>query len=157
MKYLFLLFTISFQAQVLHHQMISAQGVSEKMPDGTIIRQTIGQQSVIGNSNNGNYVVMQGFQQFFWGKYTSSNMVENIKTVAYPNPFIETINFQFSQPITDVINVHVFDILGRLIFKQKKKSNDSILTIDLSLLPNSEYLVRLNTIGFNYYTKIIKQ
>jgi hypothetical protein len=84
-------------------------------------------------------------------------MVENIKTVAYPNPFIETINFQFSQPITDVINVHVFDILGRLIFKQKKKSNDSILTIDLSLLPNSEYLVRLNTIGFNYYTKIIKQ
>jgi hypothetical protein len=157
MKYLFLLFTISFQAQVLHHQMISAQGVLEKMPDGTIIRQTIGQQSVIGNSDNENYVVIQGFQQNLWGKYTSSNMLGDIKTVAYPNPFIETINFQFSKPITDVINVHVFDILGRLIFKQNKKLNDSILTIDLSLLPNSEYLVRLNTIGFNYYTKIIKQ
>ena len=115
------------------------------MPDGTVIRQTIGQQSLTDTSSN-NYVVMQGFQQSVWGKYISSNVIDNIKTTTYPNHlFVQTINFEFSRPIFEVINVTVFD----LIFEQKKKSNNNIVTIDLPLLPSSEYLVRLNTLNFN--------
>lgn len=159
MKYFFLLFSLSFYGQVLHHQMISSQGTSKKMPDGLIISQTIGQQSSTGNSSN-KYVVMQGFQQSVWGKYIASNKIDEIdgiKTITYPNPFTETVNFQFSKPIADIISIYVFDILGRLIFEQNKKSVNNILTIDLALLPNSEYLVRLNTPNLSYYTKIIKQ
>lgn len=160
MKYILLLFTITFQGQVLHHQMISSQGISTKMPDGLTIKQTIGQQSITGSSSNKDYVVMQGFQQSYWSKYIASNkidVIQGINTIAFPNPFTETINFQFSKPVTEEISIFIFDILGRLVYEQRKKIDNDLLTLDLTKLPTSEYLVRLNTINLNYYTKIIKQ
>ncbi|MFV5699286.1 T9SS type A sorting domain-containing protein [Flavobacterium sp. ZT3R17] len=156
MRYLLIFFTITFHGQVLHHQMLSSQGISKKMPDGLIVTQTIGQQSLIGTSSN-KFVVMQGFQQSVWGKYISSNLLDDIKTTTYPNPFIETVSFEFSKPINQLININVFDISGHLVFEQKIKPNNTILTIHLPSLPSSEYLVRLNTDNFNYYTKIIKR
>jgi hypothetical protein len=156
MRYLLIFFTITFHGQVLHHEMLSSQGISKKMQDGLIVTQTIGQQSIIGTSSN-NYVVMQGFQQSVWGKYISSNLLDDIKTTTYPNPFVQTVSFEFSKPIFDVINVNVFDISGHLIYEQKKKANNNILTIDLPLLPSGEYLVRLNANTFNFFTKIIKR
>ena len=155
MRYLLIFFTITFHGQVLHHQMLSSQGMSKKMPNGILVRQTIGQQSVAGTSSN-NYVIIQGFQQSFWGKYISSNTAEYIKVTTYPNPFIRTVNFELSKPIVGLINVNVFDLSGHLIFDEKIKPNNNILTIDLPALPSSEYLVRLNALNFNYYTKIIK-
>lgn len=155
MRYLLIFFTITFHGQVLHHQMLSSQGMSKKMPNGTFISQTFGQQSITGTSSN-NHVIMQGFQQSQWGKYISSNAVDDIKITTYPNPFISTVNFEFSKPIIGLINVNVFDLSGRLIFDQKIKPNNNILTINLPALPSSEYLVRFNAPNFNYYTKIIK-
>lgn len=160
MKYLLLLFSITFQGQVLHHQMISSQGASTKTSNGLIIRQTVGQQSLTGTSASEDYVLMQGFQQNLWGKYIASNTIDSIEaiqTTTYPNPFSEIINFQFSKPVTDIISISIFDVLGRLIYEQKKKTTNTILTIDLATLPTSEYLIRLNSTNLNYYTKIIKQ
>jgi hypothetical protein len=159
MRYLILFFSCSFYGQVLHHQMISSQGTTSKTSDGTLVRQTIGQQSVTGNSNDG-YVVMQGFQQSVWGKYIASSKkqeIDGIKTVTYPNPFVETINFQFSEPITDMVSILVFDILGRVVYQQDKIPINTILTINLEMLPSTKYLVRLNTPKLNYYTQIIKK
>jgi hypothetical protein len=160
MRYLLLLFSITFHGQVLHHQMLSSQGLSAKTTSGLLVKQTVGQQSITGSSTNKDYVVIQGFQQSYWSKYITSNkidVVQGISTIAYPNPFTETINFQFSKPITDEISISIFDILGRLIYEQKKKIDNTILTIDLARLPTSEFLVRLTTNNLNYYTKIIKQ
>lgn len=155
MKYLLILFTVTFQGQVLHHQMLSSQGQSIRMPDGLIIKQTIGQQSVTGNSI-GNTIVIQGFQQSLWSNYIASNDKIEITTLTFPNPFTETVNFQFSQSMPNQITVYVYDLIGRLVFEKKEVIKDLILTINLSKLPQSEYLVRLQTIKFNYYTKIIK-
>lgn len=160
MKYLILLFSITFHGQVLHHQMLSSQGQTTKAPNGLLVKQTVGQQSITGSSSNEKYVVIQGFQQSLWGKYIASNKidsVEDIKTITYPNPFTTSVNFQFSKPITDVISIYIFDILGRLVYEQKKKADSTILTIDLTTLSSSEYLVRLSTTNLNYYTKIIKK
>lgn len=160
MKYLLFLFTISFYGQTLHHQMLSSQGQSIKMTNGLIVKQTVGQQGITGSSTNKDHVVMQGFQQSYWSKYIASNkidVVQGINTIAFPNPFTETINFKFSKPITEEISIFIFDVLGRLVYEQKKKIDDDILTIDLAKFPTSEYLVRLNTNSFNYYTKIIKK
>ena len=154
MRYLLIFFTITFHGQVLHHQMLSSQGMSKKMR-GLVVSQTIGQHGVVGTSSN-DYVVMQGFQQSVWGKYISSNLIDDIKTTTYPNPFVQTVRFEFSKPIIEFITVNVFDLGGHLIFEEKKKSNNNILTIDLPLLPSAEYLVRLNAPNFNYYSKIIK-
>ncbi|TDE07230.1 T9SS type A sorting domain-containing protein [Flavobacterium sandaracinum] len=155
MRYLLIFFTVTFHGQVLHHQMLSSQGVSKILSDGTVISQTIGQQSLNGTSNK-DYVVMQGFQQSFWGKYIALNTVETIKTITFPNPFIQTVNFEFSKVITEDIHITVFDLGGRLVFEQTKKADDLVLTITLPFLPSSEYLVRLNTSSFTHFTKIIK-
>ncbi len=155
MKYLLLFFSVSFYGQVLHHQMISSQGVTKKIATGQIINQTIGQQSSIGTSNK-EVIVMQGFQQSLWVNYIASNEKTEFSTTTYPNPFTDLINFQFSKPIEEDVSVFVFDISGRLVLQQKKMADNSILTIDLSKLPRSEYLVKLQNNTLTYYTKIIK-
>ncbi len=155
MRYLLILFICPFYGQVLHHQMLSSQGTFTELQNGMVVMQTIGQYSITGTSSNG-YVVMQGFQQSFWNNYIASNPMESIKTSTYPNPFIETVHFEFSKVISEVVTINVFDISGRLVFEQKKKPENTILTIILPLLPTAQYLVRLSTSNFSYFTKIIK-
>jgi len=160
MKFLLLFFTITFHGQILHHQMLSSQGSSKQTQDSFIIQQTIGQQSPTGTAVGKTYTVMQGFQQSLWHTYiTPDNVdhIDNITVLTYPNPFTENINFQFSKPVTNIISIYVFDLLGRLIYEKKKNAVNSVLTIDLTQLPTSEYLIRLNTTNLNYYAKIIKQ
>lgn len=160
MKYILLFFTIAFHGQVLHHQMLSSQGQTLRTSSGIVIKQIIGQQSINGTSSDKKIVVMQGFQQSLWARYIESNKnntFDHIKTTTYPNPFTETINFQFSKQPPDLISVVVFDVSGRLVYEQRQRAINSILTIDLSRLPISAYLVRLSSTNYNYYTKIIKK
>jgi len=149
-------FSFTFYGQEVHHQMISSQGAAVILPSGLIINQTIGQQSSIGNSIRKNNIVMQGFQQNLWSKYISTNSGDSIITKTYPNPFVETINFKFSQSIIKAIKIYVYDTSGRIVFEDTKNANDTVLSVDLSNLPGSQYLVHLYTQSFNYYTQIIK-
>ena len=153
----FLFFVLSGYSQSLHHQMISAQGTSKVLSDGTYISQTIGQQSVIGNYTQEGVTFGQGFQQSAWSKYLNSNTPNTITTVVYPNPFVSTINFQFSQPIKETISISLFDISGRLVYKEDKKASDNLLTLELPNLASSNYLVRLSTPNYTYYSQILKQ
>lgn len=155
MKYLLLLFSVSFYGQVLHHQMISSQGMTKKTSNGLIISQTIGQQSAIGNSTK-EALVIQGFQQSYWSSFIASNEKTKITTLTYPNPFTDIVNFQFSEPIKEEMTILVFDVTGRLVFQQKKLVDNSIVTISLSKLPRSEYLVQLQSKTITHYNKIIK-
>ena len=143
--------------QELHHQAISSTGTSKVLSNGTYISQTIGQQSVIGNYTKDGITIGQGFQQSVWSKYINSSFNNTISTVTYPNPFISTINFQFSQPINETISVALFDIRGRLIYSEDKKAIDNILTLELPNLASSNYLARLSTKNYTYYTQILKQ
>lgn len=155
MKYILLLFTATFQGQILHHQMLSSQGDTKKLSNGIVVKQTIGQQSNIGNSHS-DYAIIQGFQQSFWSEYITLNYYSNIKTATHPNPFINTLNFEFSEPINQLIHVYIFDINGRLVFEKSQKPNDKILTFDVAIMSGHEFLVKLQSDNFIYYTKIIK-
>lgn len=160
MKYLLFFFSVTFYGQTLHHQMLSSQGSSSLTSSGLLVKQTVGQQSTVGNNVSENFRVIQGFQQSYWSAHIISNKVdvaEAITTLTYPNPFIDFINFQFSKPITDEISISIFDILGRIVYQDKKKIDNNILTIDLARFPTAQFLVRLSTNDFNYYTKINKQ
>ena len=159
MKYTLFIFLcgISFlSGQTLHHEMLSSQGNSVVLKNGMFVSQTIGQQSAIGNYNNG-ITVGQGFQQSNWAKYVSKNTLSILTTNTYPNPFISTVNFQFSQPIKETIEITLFDIRGRIIFQDKKRATDSVLTIELPQLASSNYLVRLTAPNYIYYSQILKQ
>lgn len=160
MKYLFFFFGLSlcgFGQNSLHHQMLSSQGTSKVLSNGTYVSQTIGQQSLIGNYSKNGTTYGQGFQQSVWNKYIQSTTNNPITTVVYPNPFISTINFQFSQPIKDVINVELFDIRGRLVFQKQKLTEENILTLELPNIASSNYLVRLSSTNYIYYSQILKQ
>lgn len=137
--------------------MISSQGASVQLPNGICVSQTIGQQSAIGNYKTSDYTVGQGFQQSQWIKHMATNSPNAITTITYPNPFVQTVNFQFSQPVQGDIAISVFDIRGRLVFQQDSKANGNVLTIDLSGLPSSDYLVKLTAKDYNYFTQILKQ
>jgi hypothetical protein len=136
--------------------MFSSQGTTTEIADGYTISQTIGQQSLIGNSNK-DPVVIQGFQQSAWSSYIAANEKTEITVLTYPNPFSDLINFQFLKPIEEEISIYIFDITGRLVNKQKGSLINSVLTIQLFNLPKSEYLVQLSSNSITYYTKIIKK
>ncbi len=155
--FVLLLMLTSVNAQTLHHQMLSAQGNSVVLNNGIFVSQTVGQQSVIGNSTKNGYTTGQGYQQIVWGKYINSNITTDITTTTYPNPFIQSVNFQFSKPIKETISIAIFDVRGRLIYQQEKRAIDNLLTIDLESIASSNYLVRLSSANYTYYTQILKQ
>ena len=158
LKHLFLLITSISFSQSLHHQMLSAQGTSTTLSNGVFVSQTIGQQSVIGNSTKDGVTYGQGFQQSAWSKYIKQNdALSSITTTTYPNPFVQTIHFQFSKSITDLIAVMFYDIRGRLIYQESKLAVENILTIELPQLATSNYLVKLSAPNYTYYTQILKQ
>ena len=147
----------SIYGQDLHHQMLSSQGSSQTLTNGLYVSQTIGQQSVIGNYTVDGKTYGQGFQQSLWSKYISSSVNNTITTITYPNPFISSINFQFSQPIKETISVALFDVRGQLVYSENKNAIDNILTLELPNLASSNYLVRLISNNYTYYTQILKQ
>ncbi|WP_396140638.1 T9SS type A sorting domain-containing protein [Flavobacterium sp.] len=157
LTYIFIVFIFGAQAQELHHQMLSAQGTSKELFNGIYVSQTIGQQSVIGNYTKDGKTYGQGFQQSLWNRYIGSNSNNSITTVVYPNPFVSTINFQFSQPVQGPISVNLFDVRGRLIFTTEKEATESTLTLDLPHIADSNYLVRLSTPNYTYYAQILKK
>lgn len=137
--------------------MLSAQGTSGVLSNGLYVGQTIGQQSVIGTYTVDGKTYGQGFQQSHWSKYINSSVNNTITTITYPNPFISSINFQFSQPIKETISVALFDVRGRLVYSENKNALDNILTLELHNLASGNYLVRLTSNNYTYYTQILKQ
>lgn len=142
---------------IIHHQVLSSQGTVVKLSTGVYVNQTVGQQTVIGNYSKNRQTYVQGFQQGIRKKYTNKTQIPVTTTFNYPNPFKNEINFQFSQSIEDAITVTVTDMLGRLVFKQKKRVNGNILTIELGYLPSDHFVVQLSALNFNYFAKILKQ
>lgn len=156
MKYILLLFSSMFYGQTLHHQMISSQGKSITLPNGLTVSHSIAQLSVNGSSSSA-ITVQQGFQQSLWSKYIAGNdlITESIKVMVYPNPFVSNVNFEFVKT-PPIVSLSIFDLTGRLVFREQKNTQNGLVTIDLSALPNASYLIQLSASNFNYYTKIIK-
>ena len=141
-------------SQKAHRQMISAQGGSANTQSGLVVKYTIGQQSVTG-TKTGNVIVQQGFQQSNWDKIIFNNVVV-VNTITYPNPYVDIINFQFSQSIGDNITLLVYDVLGRQVYSNTLQIFDNKTSVNLQVLQSAEYLVQLSNNTFSYHTKIIK-
>lgn len=161
-KYYLWLFVVLFYwnnsiiAQELHHQMISSQGTTTTTSTGLIVKQTIGQQSVSGTFQ-GEISVQQGFQQSYWRNYLTKSATVSTRITTYPNPFEQEINFQFSKPTNALVEVSLFDVLGRLVVSKSVHTANNKITLALPNLPNAEYLVRLSGEKIYYFTKIIKK
>jgi len=153
---LIILASNNLYAQQLHHQMISSQGTSITTASGLIVKQTVGQQSVSGNSQ-GDIIVQQGFQQSYWQELFKDASISRVAVTTFPNPFCEGISFQFSASIDSTVQVTFFDLYGRSVFEKTSTVNDNLIQlVDLPPLRNAQYLVRLSGKNLSYFTKIIK-
>jgi hypothetical protein len=150
-----LIITFSACSQRLHHQMLSSQGGTSTTQTGTVVKYTIGQQSVTGIKTD-NVIVQQGFQQSNWDKIIATNNLVFINTTTYPNPYIDIINFQFSQSIGDSVSLLVFDVSGRQVYSNTLQIFENKTSVNLQVLPSAKYFVQLSNNSFAYHTIIIK-
>jgi hypothetical protein len=152
---LVLLFTIlDSSSQDLKHQMISAQGAAVVTESGIRITQTIGQQSITGNSS-GDVVVQQGYQQSFWKIIMSQNAIDTNFIKLYPNPVSDILYVHFGT-LTDLpIHLTLFDLNGRLVFNRNLRIENHQITIDVSSLDTGMYLIKIKGAKLNYYSKIL--
>jgi hypothetical protein len=151
-----LFIVISFHSfgQQIHHQTNAAQGAIVSVPSVGLIKQTIGQQSVIGNYVGDNIFVGQGFLQ---GNFTKKAIsTTSIEVLTYPNPFVSTLNFQFSAAITTPIDIKLYDVVGRVVYTAKTSVENNVLSIDNLALPNGSYIISLKAQNLNYTTSLIK-
>ena len=157
-QFILFLCIASFSAygQTISRQTIVSQGASTELSNGVFISQSIGQQSVIG-SYKGDINLSQGFQQSQWSRLLRSNPTKLISTLVFPNPFLSTIHFQFSEPVVQPIAVAIFDVTGRLVYASTKTALLNLLNIDLQNLAVGVYFVRLQSATFQYYSQIVKQ
>jgi hypothetical protein len=135
--------------------MFSSQGGTTSTQTGTVVKYTIGQQSVTG-TKTGDVIVQQGFQQSNWDKIIATNNVELVNTTTYPNPYVDVVNFQFSQSIGDNVSLLVFDVSGRQVYSNTLQIFDNKTSINLQVLPSAEYFVQLSNKTFTHHTKIVK-
>lgn len=142
-------------AQVLHHQMIGAQGGSYAVGNTLQVEQSIGQLTVHGYQADAS-AVLQGFQQNVWYKLAGPNK-DHIAIKLFPNPFVETVNFSFSRPLNYPLKLTLFDLLGRVITEKIIQTNTQETAILFPVLAAAEYIVVLSSAEINQTFKIIKK
>ena len=152
-----LLFFIPFLSfSQLHHQMISSQGTTTINDQGVVVTQTIGQQSVVGNSQVSGLAFGQGFQQSIWTRLINSND-QNFMAEYYPNPFFDQVTFRFTNMSDEIITIDIFDVAGKQVFSKRKNVVEDKLILQLGNLSGGSYLVRLYNEKKIFYTKLIKK
>jgi len=124
------------------------------------------------NANNENTLIINSprlanlFLQEFSNRYTAAGGtdvltgIEQISTELpktftmsqnYPNPFNPTTTFQFQMPLSGLVTVKVFDILGRevaILLNEVKSAGVYQITWNASILPSGVYFYQLHAGSF---------
>lgn len=77
----------------------------------------------------------------------------------YPNPSNGIVYLTFDEPNSQVVNIHVLDITGKVVLEQKSyiESDYQQVVLDITQLPVGVYQLRLEHSGNVSYTKIVKE
>ena len=117
---------------------------------------SVGQQSPIGQIKSNMIKARQGFIQP--PKFIETNSILNnlLNVKISPNPFTEVIDIVFSEEIKNKIKVKIYDLMGRLVFNDELPIK-SEHKINLNLIPDSQFILRLETEKKYFQAKIIKR
>ncbi|MDP5082008.1 MAG: T9SS type A sorting domain-containing protein [Winogradskyella sp.] len=146
-------------AQILKKQTLGVQGSSHFVYANTTsyyLRQSIGQGSVINSFNTEDYSLRQGFLQPVDASVLTSDLDNELKAAIYPNPFTTEINVQFGEVISDVLQVTMFDVLGRLVY-EKEFSPNELITIYLDQFSSGHYMLRIQMRSQLLTAKLIRK
>ena len=118
------------------------------------LQQSTGQQSIIGISQKQGYLLRQGFIQPINGQY-SKTVQETLQVIIYPNPFSSHMRVTLPVPSDGHLYVTIYDLSGKIAFFRKYEAARE-MELDLSYLPSSVYIIRVNTTTKYFYSRIIK-
>jgi hypothetical protein len=121
-----------------------------------VMQQSIGQASAIGTFYTKDYIARQGFLQPQIAAYNKGIAIPlNLDATVYPNPFSESVTIAFSEQINDIIDVTVFDALGRIVFSNSYSGGQKV-TVDFFNFPPAYYLLKVTANYKLFMKKIIK-
>lgn len=118
------------------------------------IQQSTGQLSVIGIAQKHDYLLRQGFIQPLSGT-VNQKIIETLPVIISPNPVSAHMVVSFSAVIVDPLYITIYDLYGKIAWFRKYGAARE-LDLDLTSLPPSVYVIRVNTITKSFYSKIIK-
>jgi hypothetical protein len=121
-----------------------------------VVQQSIGQASAIGTFYTKGHIARQGFLQPQVAVYAKGITIPlSLDAMVYPNPFAESITIAFSEQINDIIDVTVFDALGRIVFSNSYSGGQKV-NVDFFNLPPAYYLLKVTANYRLFMKKIIK-
>jgi len=71
----------------------------------------------------------------------------------YPNPVKDTLNINLGNIFSKEVHVRIYDISGRVMFKEYFKHNSKNLEINTSFLNKGVYFISLNLNGTDTRTQ----
>lgn len=92
-------------------------------------------------------------------RVTTATNDPNLTTISakvYPNPFQSALTVAFEKPITGNVDITLYDVLGKMIFKQQKAANPLII-LHLSHLPSGFYSYSIRTNEGKSIGKLVKE
>ena len=124
------------------------------------IHQSIGQSSIIGKKNIDNISIQQGFltknKRFDNNNNNSTDFIHpSLDIVISPNPFIDHIKINFSKVTASDIQIHIYDLSGKLLFSKKHKPTDTIF-VPFRYYRIGGYLLHIQSGKIKFTTKLLK-
>lgn len=144
------------KAQKLHHQTLGATGGVYYPKGNLIVKQSVGQLSVIKSGTAFNMILQQGFQQSLISQFPFVNAVLNVNVLVYPNPFKGDLNLQFSTESPKDLHISLYNMFGVLIYQTIKTSPQISFSFDFKELPAGSYVLHLQSNNFTYSKTLIK-
>lgn len=83
-------------------------------------------------------------------------MIDEVVTTLHPNPFVDQIHFQFSKPISGLISIYIYDLVGRLVYSDEKEVIQNSLSLAHLHFSQNEYILKLKAKNYLFTTKIIQ-
>ena len=120
------------------------------------VQYSIGQQGPIGKINTMMVNARQGFIQPPKFIETNSILDKLLRVKISPNPFTEALDIVFSEEIKNKIKVKIYDLMGKLVFDDELPTKAQH-KIYLNSLPESHFILRLESKEKYFQTKIIKR
>ena len=146
-------------AQEIIRSTLGVSGTTATIPvsEGNyLIQQSIGQASVTGILNSDKIVARQGFIQ---SPRIRGNVIlsqDDIEAVIHPNPFNHQLNILFNENLEEDLQISIYDLLGRLVYKSEISASKEI-GINLGLLSSAAYALKIYSGNKKFQAKIIKQ
>ena len=121
------------------------------------MQQSIGQNSAIGLKQTSEHIVRQGFiQPAQLKRMLAASNTSNLLVSVYPNPTTDQITIAFRELVTGMVNLSVYDQMGKLVMEVNKEGQAE-LSYSLANLSVGNYFVKVNTSTKEYVTQISKQ